>query len=100
MNTVIGRPRTPARLRERARRMALTHRVLIVAGPIGVEFHLDHRIAADRGQHRILGPAGLAAWMADAGDIHPAFAVAATCPCRRSRPPTGVLRQGERPCPT
>jgi hypothetical protein len=63
--------------------MALTHRVLIVAGPAGVEFHLDHRIAPGRGQHRIVGSEDLAAWMADAGDVHPAFDVATTCPCRR-----------------
>ena len=80
--------------------MALTHRVLIVAGPAGVEFHLDHRIAAARGQHRIVGPEGLAAWMADAGDVHPAFHVAATCPCRRNHAQSGGLRQGGMGCPT
>ena len=86
------------RIRERGPRMALTHRVLIMAGPAGVEFHLDHRIAAARGQHRIVGPEGLAAWMADAGDVHAAFEIAATCPCRRSRPQAGAARQGEPPC--
>ena len=86
------------RIRERGPQMALTHRVLIMAGPAGGEFHLDHRIAAARGQHRIVGPEGLAAWMADAGDVHAAFEIAATCPCRRSRPQAGAARQGEPPC--
>jgi hypothetical protein len=88
------------RIRERGPRMALTHRVLIVAGPAGVEFHLDHRIAPGRGQHRIVGSEDLAAWMADAGDVHPAFEVATTCPCRRNRAQSGGLRQGGMGCLT
>ena len=87
-------------IRERGPRMALTHRVLIVAGPAGVEFHLDHRIATARGQHRIVGPEGLAAWMADAGDVHAAFDVVAICPCRRSHAQSVRLRQGGMGCPT
>jgi hypothetical protein len=79
-------------------RVVLTHRVFLVAGRTGVEVHLDHRISATRGQHRIVGPEGLVAWMADAGDVHAAFEIAATCPCRRSRPQAGAARQGEPPC--
>jgi len=91
-----GRPR-PA-IRDWRPRRALSHRVFFVAGPAGVEIHLDHRVSAARGQHRIVGPEGLAAWMADAGDVHAAFEIAATCPCRRSRPQAGAARQGEPPC--
>jgi hypothetical protein len=100
VSTVRARGRGAIHIRERGPRMALIHRVLIVAGPAGVEFHLDHRIAAARGQHRIVGPEGLAAWMADAGDVQAAFDVAAICPCRRSRAQSGGLRQGGMACPT
>jgi len=100
VSTVRARGRGAIRIRERGPRMALTHRVLIVAGPAGVEFHLDHRIAPGRGQHRIVGSEDLAAWMADAGDVHPAFDVATTCPCRRNRAQRGGLRQGGMACPT
>ena len=97
MSAMHGRQR-PA-IRDWHPRVALTHRVFIVAGPAGVEVHLDHRISATRGQHRVVGPEGLVAWMADAGDVHAAFDIAATCPCRRSRPQPGASGQGERPCP-
>ena len=100
MSTMGARGRGAIDIRERGPRIALTHRVLIVAGPAGVEFHLDHRIAAARGQHRIVGPEGLAAWMADAGDVHVAFDVVAICPCRRSHAESVGPRQGERPCQT
>ena len=100
MSAMSARDRTPMRIRESGPRMVLTHRVRIVAGPAGVEFHLDHRIATARGQHRIVGPEGLAAWMADAGDVQAAFDVAAICPCRRSRAQSGGLRQGGMACPT
>jgi hypothetical protein len=62
--------------------IALRHTVLIVANPVGVEFHLDHRVGPGRGQHRVVGEAGFAAWIADAGDPHPSFRVGA-CPCQR-----------------
>jgi hypothetical protein len=35
--------------------MVLIHTVLVVARPGGVEFHLDHRVDATRGQHRVVG---------------------------------------------
>jgi hypothetical protein len=63
--------------------MALRHAVRIVPGRGGLEFHLDHRVSPRRGQHRIVGEAGFAAWMADAGDLHASFQVAAACPCQR-----------------
>jgi hypothetical protein len=63
--------------------MALRHTVLIVTNPGGVEFHLDHRVDPRRGHHRVVDGAGLVAWIADAGDAHPSFRVAAGCPCRR-----------------
>jgi hypothetical protein len=66
--------------------MALRHTVLIVTNPIGVEFHLDHRVGPGRGQHRVVGEAGFAAWMADAGDSQPSFRVGAACPCQRAQP--------------
>jgi hypothetical protein len=75
--------------------MALTHTVLIVDRPAGVEFHLDHRVDAARGQHRVVGPEGLAAWLADAGGVPLAFRVADTCPCRRGG--TGVEASGTGP---
>ena len=65
--------------------MTLQHSVLIVALPAGVEFHLDHRVGPGRGQHRVTGEAGFAAWIADAGDPLPSFRVAATCPCQRPK---------------
>jgi hypothetical protein len=77
--------------------MALIHTVLIVARPAGVEFHLDHRVDAAHGQHRILGPEGLAAWLADAGGAPAAFRVVASCPCGRGR--TGVRPPGAGPDP-
>ena len=100
MSATSARGHGVIRIRERGPRMALTHRVLIVAGHAGVEFHLDHRIAPGRGQHRIVGSEDLAAWMADAGDVHPAFDVATTCPCRRNRAQSGGPRQGGMGCPT
>jgi hypothetical protein len=63
--------------------MALRHTVLIVTHPGGVEFHLDHRVDPRRGHHRVVNEAGLVAWIADAGDPHPLFRVAAACPCQR-----------------
>jgi hypothetical protein len=62
--------------------MTLRHSVLIVPHPAGVEFHLDHRVGPGRGQHRVIGETGFAAWIADAGDPLPRFRVAATCPCQ------------------
>jgi len=98
VSVMRGRPR-PA-IRDWRPRLALSHRVFFVAGPAGVEIHLDHRVSAARGQHRIVGPEGLAAWLADAGDVHAAFDIAATCPCRLSRPQMGAPGHGERLCPT
>ncbi len=72
--------------RDRPRGMALIHTVLIVARPAGVEFHLDHRVNATRGQHRVVGPEALAAWLADAGGAPATFRVATSCPCRRGHP--------------
>jgi hypothetical protein len=63
--------------------MALRHTVLIVTHPGGVEFHLDHRVDPRHGHHRVVDEAGLVAWIADAGDAHPSFRVAAGCPCQR-----------------
>ncbi|MGH7319587.1 MAG: hypothetical protein ACRELA_08175 [Candidatus Rokuibacteriota bacterium] len=63
--------------------MALRHTVLIVTNGVGLEFHLDHRVGPRRGQHRVVGEAGFAAWIADAGDPHPSFRVAAGCLCQR-----------------
>jgi hypothetical protein len=60
--------------------MTLRHSVLIVTHPAGVEFHLDHRVGPGRGQHRVTGEAGFAAWIADVGDP---LRVAAACPCQR-----------------
>jgi hypothetical protein len=83
VNTTNRPGRSVAGTRDRGRGMALTHTVLIVAQPAGVEFHLDHRVDAARGQHRVVGPEGLAAWLADAGGVPAAFRVVASCPCRR-----------------
>jgi hypothetical protein len=63
--------------------MALRHTVLIVPNPGGLEFHLDHRVDPGRGHHRVVDEAGLAARIADAGDPHPAFRIAAGCVCQR-----------------
>ena len=63
--------------------MALRHTVLIVTNPGGLEFHLDHRVDPGRGHHRVVDETGLAAWIADAGDAHPSFRVAAGCVCQR-----------------
>ncbi len=63
--------------------MALRHSVLIVSHLGGVEFHLDHRVDERRGHHRVVDEAGLVAWIADVGDAHPSFRVAAGCPCQR-----------------
>jgi hypothetical protein len=63
--------------------MALRHTVLIVSSSGGLEFDLDHRVDPGRGHHRVVDEAGLAAWIADAGDPHPSFRVAAWCPCQR-----------------
>jgi hypothetical protein len=63
--------------------MALRHSVLIVTNLGGVEFHLDHRVDPRRGHHEVVDEAGLVAWIADAGDAHPSFRVAAGCPCQR-----------------
>ena len=57
--------------------MALRHSVLIVTHPGGVEFHLDHRVDPRHGHHRVVDEAGLVAWIADAGDAHPLFRIAA-----------------------
>ncbi len=54
--------------------MALRHTVLIVTNSGGLEFHLDHRVVDET---------GLAAWIADAGDAHPSFRVAAGWVCQR-----------------
>jgi hypothetical protein len=59
--------------------------VLIVTNPVGLEFHLDHRAGPRHGQHRVMGEAGFAAWIADAGDPHPSVRVAAACPCQPIR---------------
>jgi hypothetical protein len=48
-----------------------------------VEFHLDHRVDPRHGHHRVVDEAGLVAWIADAGDAHPLFRIAAGCPCQR-----------------
>ena len=64
--------------------LALRHTVLIVPNSVGVEFHLDHRVGQGRGQHRVVGEAEFAAWIAGAGDLHPSFRIAAACPCQRS----------------
>ncbi len=95
MSTTNRTDRSAVGARDRGRGMVLTHTVLIVARPAGVEFHLDHRVDAARGQHRIVGPEGLAAWLTDAGDVPAAFRVAASCPCRRGR--TGVVVPGTGP---
>jgi len=63
--------------------MALRHTVLIVTHSGGVEFHLDHRVDPRHGHHRVVDEAGLVAWIADAGDAHPSFRIAAGCPCQR-----------------
>jgi len=88
--TVVSPTNRPGRsavgARDRGRGMALTHTVLIVARPAGVEFHLDHRVDAAHGQHRVVGPEGLAAWLTDAGGVPAAFRVAASCPCRPGHP--------------
>jgi len=55
--------------------------VLIVTNPVGLEFHLDHRVGPGHGPHRVVGEAGFAAWIADVGDPHPSVRVAAPCPC-------------------
>jgi hypothetical protein len=47
VRTLNGRQRLA--IRDWRPRVALTHRVLLVAGPAGVEVHLDHRISATRG---------------------------------------------------
>ena len=65
--------------------MALRHTVLIVTNPVGLEFHLDHRAGPRHGQHRVVGEAGFAAWIADVGDPPPSFRVAAACPCQPIR---------------
>ena len=49
MTAMGARDHGVTRIREQGPRMVLTHRVLIVAGPAGVECHLDHRIAAAEG---------------------------------------------------
>jgi hypothetical protein len=72
--------------------MALRHTVLIVTNPAGLEFHLDHRVDPRRGDHRVVDAAGLAAWIADAGDPHPSFRVVAGCRCQRRAP--GSARPG------
>jgi hypothetical protein len=89
----LGRP--AVRARNRGRGMALTHTVLIVARPAEVEFHLDHRVDAIHGQHRVVDSDGLAAWLADAGGAPAAFHVVASCPCGRGR--TGVVVPGIEP---
>jgi hypothetical protein len=73
--------------------MTLRHSVLIVTHPTGVEFHLDHRVGPGRGQHRVVGEAGFAAWIADVGEPLPSFRVAAACPCQR---PAGVVSESVR----
>jgi hypothetical protein len=76
--------------------LTLTHTVLVVTRPSGVEFHLDHRVDAARGQHRVVGPEGFAAWLIDAGGVPAAFRVAACCPCRRGQlPGTGPNQAGQ-----
>ncbi len=90
MSTTKEPGRSALGARDRGRGMALTHTVLIVARPTGVEFHLDHRVNAARGQHRIVGPEGLAAWLTDAGGVPAAFHVVARCPCRRGRTSVGA----------
>jgi hypothetical protein len=65
-------------------RLALRHSVLIVPTPVGVEFHLDHRVSHGRGQHRVVGEAAFTAWIADAGDPSPSFRVGTACPCPRN----------------
>jgi hypothetical protein len=72
--------------------LALRHTVLIVPNPVGVEFHLDHRVGHGRGQHRVVGEAGFTAWIADAGDPHPSFRVATGCLCQRGA--AGSARAG------
>jgi len=84
----------PGGARDRGPGIALTHTVLIVARPAGVEFHLDHRVDAARGQHRVVGWEGLAAWLADAGGAPTAFRVVASCPCPRGRMGIGIPRTG------
>ena len=90
MSTTNRPDRSAVGARDRGRGMVLTHTVLIVARPAGVEFHLDHRVDAARGQHRIVGPEGLAAWLTDAGGVPAAFHVVARCPCRRGRTSVGA----------
>ena len=69
--------------------MVLRHTVLIVTNPVGLEFHLDHRVGPRHGQHRVVGEAGFAAWIADVGDPHLSFRVAAACPCQPIRDDPG-----------
>ena len=92
--TMNGPGRSAVGARDRGRGMALTHTVLIVARPAGVEFHLDHRVDAARGQHRVVGPEGLAAWLADAGGVAAALRVVASCPCQRGRMGIGIPAPG------
>jgi hypothetical protein len=75
--------------------MALRHSVLIVTRPGGVEFHLDHRADGRRGHHQVVDDAGLVAWIADAGDAHPSFRVAAGCPCQRGCDGRDAADRGE-----
>jgi hypothetical protein len=94
--STTNRPdRSAVGARDHGRRMALTHTVLIVTRPAGVEFHLDHRVDAARGQHRIVGPEGLAAWLTDARGVPAAFRVVASCPCGCGR--TDVALPGTDP---
>ncbi len=92
MNTTNRPGGSAVGARDRGRGMALTHTVLIVAGPAGVEFHLDHRVDAIHGQHRVIDSHGLATWLADAPGAPVAFRVAASCPCGRGR--TGAVLLG------
>ena len=94
MSTTNRPDRSAVGARDRGRGMVLTHTVLIVARPAGVEFHLDHRVDAARGQHRIVGPEGLAAWLTDARGVPAAFRVVANCPCRRGRSGVGAPGTG------
>jgi hypothetical protein len=81
VNTTNGLDHAAGGVRHRGRRLALTHTLLIVTRPSGVEFHLDHRVDATRGQHRVVGAEGLVAWLAEAGGSI-AVRVVASCPCQ------------------